>query len=125
MTYWAEMSPEEWAEEMVGIRKMIGQFANIDPCEVRGTRAPFLQGGGDDMFQMLSENNFKYDRSWPTRQFGYVDAETGLYPYTLDYPSKQVRRLSTELSQSSPHISRTVPSSLVPSARGQVSGSSP
>merc|ERR1712012_557572 len=89
VTYWANMSPDEWAKEMVGIRKMIGQFANIDPCEVKGTRAPFLQGGGDDMFQMLSENNFKYDCSWPTRQFGYVDTETGLYPYTLDYPSKQ------------------------------------
>ena len=89
MTYWAEMSPEEWKEEMVGIRKMIGQFANVDPCEVKGTRAPFLQGGGDNMFQMLAENNFKYDCSWPTRSYGYIDAETGLYPYTLDYPTKQ------------------------------------
>ena len=42
------------------------------------------------MFQMLSENNFVYDCSWPTRQYGYIDAEYGLYPYTLDYKSKQV-----------------------------------
>ena len=32
------MSPDEWAKEMVGIRKMIGQFANIDPCEVKGNQ---------------------------------------------------------------------------------------
>ena len=37
ITYWSDMSAEEWAKEMVGVRKMIGQFANIDPCEVKGT----------------------------------------------------------------------------------------
>ena len=41
------------------------------------------------MFQMLKENNFDYDCSWPTRKFGYLDAEAGLYPYTLDYKSVQ------------------------------------
>merc|ERR1712236_80162 len=60
--------------EMVGVRKMI---------------APFLQGGGDAMFQMLKENNFEYDCTWPTRKFGYLDAEAALYPYTLDYASVQ------------------------------------
>ena len=29
-----------------------------------GNRAPFLQGGGDNMYEMLSENNFDYDCSW-------------------------------------------------------------
>jgi len=83
------MSPEEWAMEMVGVRKMIGQFANLDPCEVKGNRAPFLQGGGDNMFNMLQNNSFLYDCSWPTRAYGYIDAEYGLYPYTLDYSTKQ------------------------------------
>ena len=68
LTYWATMGVEEWKEEMVGVRKMIAQFGNIPPCEIKGTRAPFLQGGGDNMFQMLAENNFLYDSSWPTRQ---------------------------------------------------------
>ena len=54
-----------------------------------GSRAPFLQGGGDNMFQMLAENSFLYDCSWPTRAYGYIDAEMGLYPYTLDYSSVQ------------------------------------
>jgi len=89
LTYWATMSVEEWKEEMVGVRKMIAQFGNIPPCEIKGTRAPFLQGGGDNMFQMLAENNFLYDCSWPTRQYGYLDAEYAMFPYTLDYKSKQ------------------------------------
>merc|ERR1719430_89751 len=87
--YWQELDVEGWKAEMVGVRKMIGQFAALDPCEVRGTRAPFLQGGGDNMFQMLAENNFLYDCSWPTRNYGYLEAMNGLYPYTLDYKSVQ------------------------------------
>ena len=83
------MTKDEWQAEMVGIRKIIGQFANLNPCEVKGMRAPFLQGGGDNMFEMLRENNFLYDCSWPTRAYGYTDAEYGLYPYTLDYATKQ------------------------------------
>jgi len=87
--YWENLSVDGWKDEMVGMRKMIGQFASIDPCQVTGSRAPFLQGGGDNMFQMLAENSFHYDCSWPTRAYGYIDAEMGLYPYTLDYSSVQ------------------------------------
>merc|ERR1711892_544768 len=89
LKYWQNLDVEGWKDEMVGIRKMIGQFASIDPCQVTGSRAPFLQGGGDNMFQMLAENNFMYDCSWPTRSYGYMDAESGLFPYTLDYESIQ------------------------------------
>merc|ERR1712038_1408565 len=41
------------------------------------------------MYTVLEHNNFNYDCTWPTRTFGYVDAEQGLYPYTLDYKSVQ------------------------------------
>ena len=41
------------------------------------------------MYSMLTANHFEYDSSWPTREYGYVDAELGLYPYTLDYASVQ------------------------------------
>merc|ERR1711887_425616 len=89
ISYWQKLDVEGWKDEMVGVRKMIAQFATIDPCEITGNRAPFLQGGGDAMFQMLQENNFDYDCTWPTRKFGYIDAEAGLYPYTLDFASTQ------------------------------------
>ena len=56
---------------------------------ITGIRAPFLQGAGDEMFQMLAENNFEYDSSMPTRAYGYIDAEFGLFPYTMDFRSIQ------------------------------------
>merc|ERR1719334_1479133 len=89
LTYWAGMSEEEWKKEIVGQRKITGQFSAIDPCEIKGMRAPFLQGGGDNQFFMLENNNFQYDCSWPTRKFGYKDAMLGLYPYTLDFKTVQ------------------------------------
>jgi hypothetical protein len=41
------------------------------------------------MYDVLKEENFKYDCTWPTRSFGYVNAMQGLYPYTLDFKSAQ------------------------------------
>ena len=34
--YWKKLDTEGWKDEMVGMRKMIGQFAAIPPCEVSG-----------------------------------------------------------------------------------------
>merc|ERR1712193_126031 len=87
--YWENMSEEEFAAEAIGQRRITGQFAALDPCEIKGWRSPFLQGSGDNMYTVLENNNFNYDCTWPTRTFGYVDAEQGLYPYTLDYKSVQ------------------------------------
>jgi len=83
------MTESQWVDEIVGMRKIAGQFAAIDPCELEGMRSPFLQGGGDEMYSMLENNNFRYDCTWPSREFGFVDAEMGIYPYTLDYKSVQ------------------------------------
>ena len=87
-------------------------------------RSPFLQMGGDTQFSMLYNNNFDYDCSWPTRftfhslrfnnpdkivlgrAFGYMDAEIGLYPYTMDFESVQVEPFYHSFSnkQDSVHI---------------------
>merc|ERR1712226_65250 len=88
-TYWEDMDMEAWKKEIVGQRRITGQFAALDPCELKGWRSPFLQGGGDTMYGLLAQENFKYDCTWPTRKFGYTNAEQGLYPYTLDYKSEQ------------------------------------
>ena len=120
LDYWKKMTAEEFKAEAVGQRRITGQFAALDPCEIKGAfklhlwidlfisqgwRSPFLQGTGDTMYTVLEEENFDYDCSWPTRfehwviirifnflnrRFGYMDAEQGLYPYTLDYHSVQV-----------------------------------
>jgi len=89
LTYWQSMSEEEWAKEIVGQRRITSQLANVPACDISGMRSPFLQLGGDTQFSMLFNNNFDYDCSWPTRAFGYMDAENGLYPYTMDYKSCQ------------------------------------
>ena len=87
---------------------MISKFAHIDQSEIMGNskyyllniihlslndfkkisigiRAPFLQGGGDEMFMMMQEQGFKYDASAPSQAFGYNHLNHGRYPYTFDY----------------------------------------
>ena len=76
------MTPEEFKAEAVGQRRITGQFAALDPCEIKGAslhvlclvhltsegwRSPFLQGTGDTMYGVLKEENFHYDSTWPTR----------------------------------------------------------
>merc|ERR1711936_370145 len=89
ITYWATLPEDEWADEFVGLRKMVTQFANIPSEEITGVRAPFLQGGGDVQFNAMKRHGFTYDCSWPTRAYGYINASEALYPYTLDYKSDQ------------------------------------
>ncbi len=35
---------------------MLNKFANVPLDEVRGIRTPYLQGGGDEMFDMLRDS---------------------------------------------------------------------
>nr|CAH0110016.1 unnamed protein product [Daphnia galeata] len=66
--FWLADDVEHWDKEMADMRTMIEYFA-----------------GGDSMWTSLSNNNFEWDCSWPTRN--YVDP--GMWPYTLDYLSQQ------------------------------------
>ena len=68
---------------MSDLRRAVSHFANIPAEDIRGMRAPFLQIGGDTMFQMMEENGLEYDCSMPARE--------QLFPYTLDYHSEQVK----------------------------------
>merc|ERR1712061_143402 len=84
-TYWSTMSEQEWEDEMYGVRQQLNKFANVPMDEVVGVRAPFLQGGGDAMYQMMQQKGFLYDCSSTSRYFGYIDLQYGRWPYTLDY----------------------------------------
>jgi len=84
-TYWSTMSEQEWEDEMYGVRQQLNKFANVPMDEVVGVRAPFLQGGGDAMYQMMQQKGFLYDCSATSRLFGYTDLQYGRWPYTLDY----------------------------------------
>ena len=48
-------------------------------------RAPYLQGGGDEMFMMMEDKGFKYDCSEPSLAYGHKYLDYGRYPYTLDF----------------------------------------
>ena len=75
---------------MGGIRDMLVAFADIPAEEIRGTRAPFLQGGGDVQMNMMQKLGFEYDSSMPSQTYGYLNLEQGRWPYTLDYKAKEI-----------------------------------
>jgi len=87
--YWKGLNVDGWSDEIEGMRKMISQFAAIPKEEIKGFRAPFLQLGGDEMYTALERDGFAYDCSWPTRDYGYLDMDIGLFPYSLKYKSIQ------------------------------------
>ena len=70
---------DKWAREVVGQSKLLVELGNVEPRDVKGMRAPFLQTGGDTMFSMLKEFGFLYDSS-----LGSSLTSPGLWPYTLD-----------------------------------------
>jgi hypothetical protein len=86
-TYWSTLSKQGWVDEMVGMRTIISNFANVPADAITGLRVPYLQSGGDTQYAMMSENNF-YDCSRPTQAFGYMNMENGLWPFTMDYQVK-------------------------------------
>jgi len=83
--YFKNLNQSEWEAEMGGIRQMLSAYGNVPESEVRGTRAPFLQGGGDRQFNMMEELGFTYDCSMPTQDNGYIYLDYGRWPYSLDY----------------------------------------
>ena len=70
---------------MGGMKDMLAAYGAIPKEEIRGTRAPFLQGGGDLQMNMMGDLGFSYDCSMPTQENGYIYMEYGRWPYTLDY----------------------------------------
>lgn len=44
-----------WMDEISGQRDLISKYANIPIHDIKGMRAPFLQGGGNKQFQMMKE----------------------------------------------------------------------
>jgi hypothetical protein len=46
---------EEWVGEMIGMREILRQFANISKSDVVGMRAPYLKPGRNTQYE-VSEN---------------------------------------------------------------------
>ncbi|CAL8073271.1 unnamed protein product [Orchesella dallaii] len=83
--YWASLNQTMWRAEVVDQREQLSQFARVPTSEIKGLRAPFLQIGGDDMYNVLKQANFQWECSRPTLNF----RKPGLWPYTNDYRSTQ------------------------------------
>jgi len=82
--YWKGMNVSGWDAEVLEQKKQIAHFAKIPEAQIVGFRAPFLQTGGNIMYESLSKG-LKYECSRPT--LAYIDP--GLWPYTNDYESIQ------------------------------------
>ena len=75
-----KFSKDEWIKEINGQREILNLYAGVAFDDIRGMRAPFLQTGGNNMFEMLYETNFTYDSSLPVQE-----NSPPYWPYTLDY----------------------------------------
>ncbi|XP_055340723.1 chitin deacetylase 7-like [Paramacrobiotus metropolitanus] len=73
-------SINSWEDEVLSQRKVLNEFAKIPVTEIVGMRAPYLSIGGDNQFQMLSNNGFLYDSSMPVSE-----NEPPFFSFTLDY----------------------------------------
>jgi len=73
-------SVDGWAKEAIGLAELLVQYAGVDPDDVRGVRAPFLETGGDPLFSVLSKYGLWYDSSLSSQL-----KSPPLWPYTLDH----------------------------------------
>ena len=78
--YWTEGTYDTWVEEMAGARLILENMANITDGSVLGMRAPFLRAGGNQQFQMMTEQGFGYDASLTAPL-----ARVPVWPYTLHH----------------------------------------
>ena len=78
--YWSQGSYDDWLSEMAGARLIIERFANITDNSVTAVRAPYLKVGGNEQFEMMTDQFFAYDSS--------IAAPLGrvpIWPYSLHY----------------------------------------
>ena len=54
-----------WTKEICGMKKILEIFGQIRAEDVKGFRAPYLQPGGDDMFEAMARCGVTYDTSMP------------------------------------------------------------
>lgn len=55
---------EEWVGEMVGMREILKNFANVSKGEVVGMRAPFLKPGRNTQYKVRLYFYYYYRQDW-------------------------------------------------------------
>ena len=73
-----------WGRELAGQAELLSRHALVEPSDITGSRAPFLETGGDSMFRALSQFGFLYDSSLPSSY-----QSPALWPYTVHQGARQ------------------------------------
>uniref|UniRef100_A0A7I4NLN8 EGF-like domain-containing protein n=1 Tax=Brugia malayi TaxID=6279 RepID=A0A7I4NLN8_BRUMA len=69
---------ERWEKEMVGMRDALRHFSYANAADITGVRAPQLELGGDNQFDMMEKYGFLYDNTMSVSGGPY-------WPQTLAY----------------------------------------
>merc|ERR1711872_457529 len=75
---------DRWTKEIGGMKKILEIFGQVKADDIRGFRAPYLQPGGDLMFEAMARCGIDYDTSLPA-----AENNPPMWPYTLNYASTQ------------------------------------
>lgn len=84
LTYWRTLDVAGWKGEFVGDRDLLRDYAAISEKDMIGARAPFLEIGNGEAYDMLLQNGFVYDSSICIDYMNKTD-KLPFFPYTLDY----------------------------------------
>lgn len=87
-TWWAKASYEEYIQEIVGMRDNLVELAGVPRKDIKGFRVPFLQLGGDNMYQAIYDAGLEYDTSMFTGPV-WEGSEDPVWPFTLDFVPDQ------------------------------------
>lgn len=85
ISWWKTATEKELIEEIVGMREILRKWGYVNPEDVKGFRAPYIQIGGNTEFKTLKDAGFLYESSMPTQMY----RDPPLWPYTLEYRSTQ------------------------------------
>jgi len=79
-----EAKIDRWVKEICGMKKILEIFGQIRADDIKGFRAPYLQAGGDLMFEAMSRCGVMYDTSLPA-----AENNPPMWPHTLNFKSTQ------------------------------------
>ncbi|KAH7974488.1 hypothetical protein HPB49_015904 [Dermacentor silvarum] len=83
-SHWRTLDVAGWEAEFVGDRELLRDYALIPERDMVGARAPFLEVGNGEAYDMMQKNGFVYDSSVEIDYMNEPD-KLPFFPYTLDY----------------------------------------
>ncbi|XP_049512757.1 chitin deacetylase 8 isoform X4 [Dermacentor silvarum] len=84
LSYWRTLDVAGWEAEFVVDRELLRDYALIPEWDMVGARAPYLEAGNGESYDMMQRNGFVYDSSFSIDYMNEPD-KLPFFPYTLDY----------------------------------------